>query len=111
MPSDRGSVTAEFAIVLPVAIAVLGICLAVVALIASQVRLTDAAADVARLLARHDDPTLITRRLAAIGGDVSVQQSRESGFVCVELSAPGFDSPPLNSVIIFARACALAWPE
>ena len=52
--SDRGAVTAEVAVTLPVVVLVLAACLGSLGLATAQLRAQDAAADAARLLGRGE---------------------------------------------------------
>ncbi len=109
LSSSKGSVTAEFAIILPTIVMVLGMCVAAVSLIASHVRLSDTAADVARLLARNDDPSLVHQRMDAFGSGLTLLRSDSDGVVCVELSTTSSSVHLLGIFPISARGCALAW--
>lgn len=87
-PDDRGSVTAETAVVLPtlVLVAVLGVW--AVGAAAAQVRCIDAAASGARALARGEPPALVVeavREIAPAGAQVVL--GGDAGIVRVEVSA------------------------
>ena len=103
---DSGSVTAEFAIVLPVLLLILVLGATTLGACAKQVRLQDAAADAARLVAR-DEPAARAQAVvaAAVGGATATIQYR-GDLVCVETGAP--TALPLPAPDIRARACALA---
>jgi hypothetical protein len=108
-PNDSGSVTAELATVLPAVVLVLGCCLGAVQVIGQSVRLTDAAADAARALARGDDiggvGDLVRRSVA--GASVTAEHRGE--FVCASLSVPSAFGPFAGfGVTVEARSCALA---
>ncbi|MEZ3162117.1 TadE family type IV pilus minor pilin [Microbacterium sp. BWT-B31] len=102
---DRGSVVAEFAIALPAVVLVLVLGAGALAQGGRQVRLEDAAADAARLVARGEDPArAVSLVLGAVpGAEVTVQARGD--LVCVVAAAPGlpslFRSVPVTS-------CALA---
>lgn len=100
--SERGSVTAEFAVALPSVVLVLACCLGGMAVAGQQLRLTDAAALAARALARGDDPGATAARLAP-GADVTAS-AEEGGIVCVTLTASAQGPLPLT---LTARSCAL----
>lgn len=106
MRDEAGGVTAEFVVALPVAIGVLGLCMAAINVGATQIALNDATADAARVVARGDDPQLVRQRLQSIapGAEMSVD---EQELVCVSVTAPvrvaGIDTPMQMS----ANACAL----
>ena len=100
---DRGSVTAEFAVVLPAVLLCLALCLGAVQAAAQQVRLVDTAASAARLLGRGDDVGD-----AVHGADVQLESERSNGMVCVRATAAVgiavLGSLGINSS---ARCCAL----
>jgi hypothetical protein len=106
---DEGSITAEFAVVLPAVVLVLGCCLGAVQVVGQQVRMTDAAAGAARVLARGDDAARaggLARRLVA-GASFSSEQRGE--FVCARLTAPSaFDLFAGLGLTVEARSCALS---
>lgn len=107
--SQRGSITAEFAAALPAVLVVLACCLGAVQVVGQQVRLTDAAADVARLLARADGAAAASGLLAAVGPGTALAQERQGDFVCVRLSAPSAFAPfAAAGLTLGARSCALS---
>lgn len=103
---DRGSVTAEFAVVLPAICLVLLLGAGTLGACARQVRLQDGAADAARLVARGET---VARAQGAVGaaasGAVTSIEYRDD-LVCVNASAPS--GMPLLAVQLTARSCALA---
>ena len=99
---DRGSVTAEFAAVIPAVVLVLVLCLSGVQVSGQQLRLADAAAQAARSLARGDGlvhATAMARQIVS-GATVSVDQRGDA--VCALLSAPG-----ALGITVTADSCAL----
>lgn len=102
---DRGSVSAEFAIALPVIAAVLALCVSAVALTAQQLRLTAASADVARSEARGE--SLTNEILSTIGYPVVVQRSRSGKMHCVVVSAAPA-AGVLSVITLSGRSCAVA---
>ncbi|PJJ55436.1 TadE family type IV pilus minor pilin [Compostimonas suwonensis] len=101
--------TAEFAAVVPAIVLVLAFCLGGIQLATQNLRMTDAAADAARSLARGDGSDVAAGRAATIAGAVTMNTRQQGEFVCVELSA-GSAFGPLALVGVEARAqsCALA---
>jgi Flp pilus assembly protein TadG len=101
---DRGSVTAEFAVALPAIVLVLALGVGVLAACGRQVRLQDAAADAARLVARGEPEA---RALALLPGAVdgaSATVVHRGDLVCVDAAAPArLPIPELR-----AASCALA---
>jgi Flp pilus assembly protein TadG len=106
---ERGSVTAEFAMAIPVVVLVLACCLGAIQVASQQVRLTDAAADAARTLARGDPPRVAAARVHRVASSAAMSTSTSGDFVCVRLSAPaGFGLAALAGVRVRASGCALA---
>lgn len=107
--SELGSVTAEFATLVPAVLLVLAFCLGAVQVVGQQVRMTDAAADGARSLARGDSVGQAASRVQRSVGNVALARSREGEFVCVRLSAPASFAPAAAiGVSVTASGCALA---
>lgn len=101
--ADRGSVTAEFAVVVPAVLVVLGLAVGAIMLSAQRLSLSAAVAEVARLEARGD-LAAAQLRLAALG-EVGVARSRDGPMLCLVLSArPGAGA--LSAIEITARGCA-----
>ncbi|RKT33431.1 TadE-like protein [Microbacterium sp. AG1240] len=99
---ERGSVTAEFAVVLPAIVLVVTLGVGALAAGARQVRLQHAAADAARLVARGDDPGRAHAIVGSVGGTADIQHHGD--LVCVVASAPlALPLPDLT-----ATSCALA---
>lgn len=101
---DHGVVSAEFAIVLPAVLVVLGLVIGGVMLTAHRVTLVSAAADVARLEARGD-LAVAGERLAALPHAASVARSSRGALHCVTLeSRPGVGL--LSRIPLTATSCA-----
>ncbi|MET4640165.1 TadE family type IV pilus minor pilin [Mycetocola sp. 2940] len=108
-PQERGSAAAEFAVAIPAAVLVLGCCLGAIQVASQQVRLTDAAADAARTLARGDPLGVATERVHRIDASAALNTTTAGDFVCVQLSAPaGFGPAAIAGVRVRASGCALA---
>lgn len=95
--SDRGSITAEFAAVVPAVMLVLAACLLCFQLASQQLRLQDAAAITARALARGSS--------APAFPGAAVTTRVEGELLCVRLTLAG--APPLF-VALSAESCSLA---
>jgi len=95
---DNGSVTAEFAAVVPAVLLVLACCLAGLQLAGQQVRLQDAAAAAARSLARGGSaPPLAGAAIATrVQGDL----------LCARLTVAG--GAAIIPIELSAESCALA---
>lgn len=101
---DRGSVTAEFAVVLPAIVLVLLLGVGALGAGARQVRLQDAAADAARLVARGEDPGRAHAVVGSAGGTADIEPRGD--LVCVTARAPSVPALPLPP--LSATSCALA---
>lgn len=94
---DRGSVTAEFAAVIPAVMLVLACCLAGLQLAGQQIRLQDAAAASARSLARGDPAPPI--------GGAAIATRVDGALLCARLTAASI--APLLPLQLSAESCAL----
>ena len=94
---ERGSVTAEFAAVVPAVLLVLACCLAGLQLAGQQVRLQDAAAATARSLARGDP--------APAFGGAAIATRVDGALLCARLTSASV--APLIPVQLSAESCAL----
>ncbi|MEL4320111.1 TadE family type IV pilus minor pilin [Leifsonia sp. YIM 134122] len=104
---ERGSVTAEFAVALPAVALVLAVCLCGVQAVSIQVRLTDAAADAARTLARGDGVDMASARLSSAVSGASLSVDEEGDLICVTASARAGAHTVLAALTVSARSCAL----
>ncbi|SDK45955.1 TadE-like protein [Cryobacterium psychrotolerans] len=105
---DDGTVTAEFAVVLPAVLLVLACCLGAVQVVGQQVRLTDAAGDAARLLARGESAERAASLVHRSVGGARLATERRGEFVCARLSAPAAFGPYATfGLTVAARSCAL----
>ena len=96
--NDRGSVAAEFAVALGIGALAAG---------GQAVRLQDAAADAARLIARADDESR-ARAVATAAGASSFGVSTQGDLVCVDVASPvRLGIIPAGEFEISARSCAL----
>lgn len=106
--AERGSVTAEFAVLLPALLLVLALCLGAVQLVGQQLRLSDAAADAARAAARGDDPARVAALVSRAVSGADLGLSAQGEFICAELgSAPAGGLAALG-LRLTASSCALA---
>lgn len=102
---ERGSVTVEFAVGLPVVGLVLTLLVAAVLVVDGQGRLQSAAATAARAIGRGDDAVgLAAAERIAPGATVSVR--RADDLVCVDASRGG--TGPFSVLPLRATACAAA---
>lgn len=104
LADERGTVTAEFVVVLPVVVIVLGLVVGGILLSTHRISLVSLAGEIARAEARGDDAAAAAV-LARVGGGVTVQRSQEGPLHCVNLrSAPGHGM--LTQLGISANSCA-----
>ena len=105
---DRGSVTAEFATVVPAVLLVLACCLGALQVVGQQVRLTDAAADAARSLSRGDSVDRAAGLVDRAVAGASLTPVRQGEFVCARLSAQSSFAPfAAIGLTLHAGSCAL----
>lgn len=101
---ERGSVTVEFAVVLPAVVVVVGLAAGLVAGAATEIRLQVASAAVARAVGRGDHAAA-----DALAGDLapgaSIGTARRGAVVCTTASAP---VPVLGALRLTASATACA---
>lgn len=89
LADERGTVTAEFAIVLPAILVVLGLTIGGILIAAHRITLISLAGQVSRLEARGDGDRAAAV-LAEWGSRIEVSRSRAGGLHCVTLrSRPG----------------------
>jgi Flp pilus assembly protein TadG len=108
---DRGAVTAELALTLPLLLAVTTGLVWLLAVGAAQVRTVDAAREVARAVARGDSESEAVARGARVapdGASVTVSRSGDHVEVVVEaeVSGPGGVLEVLPGVTVRAEAVA-----
>ena len=102
---DRGAVTAELAVGLPVVVLVLGVCLGGLGIATAQLRAHDAAADAARLLGRGEPVARAEALVArtAPGGRLSV--ARADALVCATVTVE--QRLLLVPIAVAGSSCAL----
>ncbi|MCU1513287.1 MAG: hypothetical protein JWO10_377 [Microbacteriaceae bacterium] len=106
--SERGSITAEFATVVPAVLLVLACCLGGMQLAAQQLRLQDAAAVAARSMARGDGAGAATARASQLVPGASIESSDRGDLACVTASSSGrFAGGVLAAIPLTAMSCAL----
>jgi Flp pilus assembly protein TadG len=105
---ERGSVTAEFAAVIPAVLLVLAFGLGAIEVVVQQARLTDAAADGARSLARGDASGTMQARMSEAVGAAEVHVRRADDFVCLSLAQPAVGPAALTGLTVHGAGCALS---
>jgi hypothetical protein len=110
-PGERGSVTAEFAVMLPAVVAVLAVALLAASVAIAQVRCADAARAAARAAAigAPTENVLGTARALA-GADAAVGVTRDGAWVVVRVER-GLRGLPWAGGPLTASAEARAWVE
>jgi Flp pilus assembly protein TadG len=114
MSKDRGSVTAETALALPVLVVVLALAVWVLAAVGAQLRCVDAAGAAARAAARGESSSAVTalaRRLAPADAQVRVADDGEQVAVTVSAQVRPFGpARVLPGVDVDATSVALREP-
>ncbi|MET8653841.1 TadE family type IV pilus minor pilin [Nocardia aurea] len=106
MVEERGAVTVEAAIALTAIVAAVLCCLGALLAASTQVRCVDAAREAARLtaLGDHDNATIVARRVAPPGAEITIRSGSEH--IVAVVSA---ETPLLPTLVL--RAEAVAAPE
>ncbi|MFT4135591.1 TadE family type IV pilus minor pilin [Microbacterium sp.] len=102
---ERGSVTAELAIVLPAVVLVVLLVVGMLSVSAHGVRLEHGAAQAARLAGRGEGAERVRAAVAAVAGEAEVAIRDEGDLVCVRARAEA--AVPLLPDPV-ADACALS---
>lgn len=110
--TDGGSVTAEFAIVVPAVIAVLALVVGAIALGRDALAHTTAAHQAARAIARGDDPVQVRDRVLAHLPGATVDMLSADDEACVTVRPPTGGGVRAWFALPAARACAPRdiWP-
>jgi Flp pilus assembly protein TadG len=109
LAGERGSVTAEFATVIPAVFVVLAFVLGGFQLVTQQLRLADAASDAARVLGRGDGDPAAADLVSSLAAGATMSSAASGQFVCVSLQeASGFGPAAALGITVSARGCALA---
>lgn len=104
---ERGSITAEFATLMPALFLVLAMCLGAVQMLGQQLRLSDAAADAARAASRGDGAARVAALASRAVPNASVQLEQRGEFVCAELSSSAELGFAVLGMRLSASSCAL----
>lgn len=104
---EAGTVTAEFAAIVPAVLLVLAFCLGAVQVVVQQARLTDAAADGARSIARGDLAGTAHANMLTAVGSATVSVDRRIDLVCVTATQRAAGPASLTGVRVTGRGCAL----
>ncbi|WP_336660547.1 TadE/TadG family type IV pilus assembly protein [Leucobacter sp. USHLN153] len=101
---ERGTVTAEFAIVVPAVLALLGLVIGAVSLAAQRVALVSITAEAARLEARGDTDAA-QEVLGRLDANATLKRDTIGGLRCLTVRSR-LDGGPLAMLAIEARSCA-----
>jgi hypothetical protein len=102
---DRGAVTAEVAVTLPVVVVVLAACLGGLAIAGAQVRAHDTAADAARLLGRGESSAIAQQHVSRAIAGATLSISRPTELVCATVRVE--QRLLLVPITLAASSCAL----
>lgn len=102
---ERGAVTAEVAVALPIVVLVLAACLGGLGLAAAHLRAQDAAADAARLLGRGESNSTAQQHVSRVAPGAQLSLSRPNGLVCATVQLE--QRVMLVPVVLTASSCAL----
>ena len=102
---DRGAVTAEVAVALPVVVLMLAACLGALGFAAAHLRAQDAAADAARLLGRGESLNTAQQHVARTAPNALLSVSRPNGLVCASVQLE--QRVMLVPIVLTASSCAL----
>jgi Flp pilus assembly protein TadG len=105
---ERGSVSAEFAMILPALAVVLALGVTAAQCGVVQMRLADAAADAARMIGRGEGAGSAAARIRMAEGGASMSVRRDGVLVCVTASAvPTGGMASAFALELSATGCAL----
>ncbi len=108
LKSERGGASIEFALVLPLTVSLLGVCLIAVLAVAQQVTLSALAAESARLLARGETVAVIDQLLSGAPGS-SYTSTQMGELLCVTVRrTPKADPLAGLHLQLSATSCALS---
>jgi hypothetical protein len=103
---DRGAITAEFAVVAPAVVLLVGACLATLAVSTEAIRLSDAAGIAARAIGRGDEGLAADAVAKLVPG--AVLSVDRGDVVCVRLEHAVSWGPLREVVPLSAHGCAAA---
>lgn len=106
---ERGSVTAEFACVMPAVVLVLLLALGAFQFVSQQIRVSDASSSAARMLGRGDSDADALSVVQTLVPGAALASSAEGRFVCATVTlSSAFGAASLAGLVARARVCALA---
>jgi Flp pilus assembly protein TadG len=110
--TERGSITAEFAVVLPAVLLVLVLCVGAASVSVQRVEAQSAASAAARILARGDGEGAAAGAVGRLAPGARMDSARDGDFVCVSVTSTArFVAARSAGVRLTGRACALSGSE
>jgi hypothetical protein len=105
---ERGSITAEFAVVLPAVLLVLVLCVGTASVAVQRIEVQGAAAAAARVLARGDG-SFAGPVVARLTRGARLSSHRDGDFVCATVTASArFTAARSVGMRLTGRSCALS---
>ncbi|MBP1327016.1 Flp pilus assembly protein TadG [Leucobacter exalbidus] len=101
---ERGTVTAEFAVVVPAVLVVLALVIGGIVIATNRLTLASAAADISRLEARGDT-ALAEERISQSGAGLTINRERRGALLCITLHA-GAQRGLLAALSVSGEGCA-----
>jgi hypothetical protein len=106
---ERGSVTAEFAVVLPAVLLVLVLCVGSASVSVQRIAVQSAAASAARVAARGEAGGSAEAVASRVGSGAAVTLRRDGDFVCATVSAgASFAAARTVGIRVSGTSCALS---
>jgi len=106
---ERGSVTAEFACVMPAVVMVLLFALGSFQVVTQQIRVSDAASAAARMLGRGESDATAHSAVQKLVEGAALSAATEGRFICATVTAEAAFGPAgLAGLVATAQVCALA---
>lgn len=106
---ERGSIAAEFAVVLPAVLLVLVLCVGAASVSLERIAVQSAASAAARAAARGEAGGSVDAAVRASAAGAAVALRREGDFVCASVTTvAGFAAARFVGVRISGSSCALA---
>jgi hypothetical protein len=110
--TERGSITAEFAVVLPAVLLVLVLCVGAASVSVQRIEAQSAASAAARILARGDGRGVAVSAAGRFAPGGRLTSARDGDFVCVSVTSTArFVAARSLGVRLTGRACALSGDE
>ncbi|RWZ46281.1 hypothetical protein ELQ90_14570 [Labedella phragmitis] len=110
--AERGSIAAEFAVVLPAVLLVLVLCVGAASVSLQRIEVQSAASAASRILARGDGLGAATGAVGRLAPGARLAAARDGDFVCATVASTArFVAARTAGVRLTGRACALSGDE